>query len=430
VLHLGWFVGKGYSVHSWNQAWSGRIGEDWAEPDLYLDLARGMERACFDYMLIEDGHFVADSYGGSADYFLRNAFAVPKADPMPLVPLIGQVTKHLGIVPTMPTTFYPPFLGARLGATLDHLTHGRLGLNLVTAHNDRAAQNFGLEKHYEHDLRYEMADEWIVLAKQLWASWDADAVLADNETGVFADPAKVHPIHFEGRFYRSRGPLNIPPGPQRGPVICQAGGSPAGRAFAAKHADTLIAKYRSIEDAQAFRADLSARMVAAGRDPAACKVLFGTTVVLADTMAEARERKRVMDAALEANMHARLASLSYLTMIDFSKFDLDAPMPAIKTNASQASALAYVADPTKTLRENLLDPGSGNIDFIGTPDSVAAEMGEAIATIGGDGFLFSDMLTRKKIIEVTDGLAPALKRRKLLRTGYQYSTLRENLLEF
>jgi FMN-dependent oxidoreductase (nitrilotriacetate monooxygenase family) len=430
MLHLGWFVGAGYSVHAWNQPWSGRVGEDWAQPDLYIDLAKAMERACFDYVLIEDGQFVADSYGGSTDYFLRNAFTVPKADPMPLVPLVAQATKRLGIVPTMPTAFYPPFLGARLGATLDHLTHGRVGLNLVTAHNDRAAQNFGLDRHHEHDLRYEMADEWIAVAKRLWASWDEGAVVADPETGVFTDPTKVHPIEFEGRFYRSRGPLNMPPGPQRGPVICQAGGSPAGRAFAAKHADTVIAKYRTIEAAQKYRADLSARMVACGRDPSACKALFGTSVVLADTMAEARERKRLMDAELEATMHARLAGMSYLSMIDFSKFDLDAPMPEIKTNASQTSALAYVADPTKTLRENLLDPGSGNIDFVGTPDSVAAEMGEAIATIGGDGFLFSDTLTRKKIIEVTDGLAPALKRRKLIKTGYQYATFRENLMEF
>jgi len=129
-------------------------------------------------------------------------------------------------------------------------------------------------------------------------------------------------------------------------------------------------------------------------------------------------------------MHVRLASMSYLSMIDFSKYDLDQPLGEIRTNASQASTLAYVADPTKTLRENLLDPGSGNIDFVGTPDSVAAEMGEAMQTIGGDGFLFSDSLTRKKVIEVTDGLAPALKRRGLLKTEYQHKTFRENLLAF
>ncbi len=430
MLHLGWFVGKGYSVHGWNQPWTGNIADDWMEPDLYIDLAKAMERACFDYLLIEDGSFVADSYGGSQDYFLRNAFSVPKSDPMPLVPLIGQATQRLGIVPTMTTSFYPPFLGARLATTLDHLTHGRVGLNLVTAHNDRSAQNYGLDQHYEHDLRYEMADEWIDVANRLWASWDAGAIVKDAKTGTFIDPGAVRPIEFEGRFYKSRGPLNTAPGPQGRPVICQAGGSPAGREFASKHADTIIAKCRTVELAKAYRRDISERMARNGRAPSDCKVLFGTTVVLADTVAEAQERKRQMDAGLVASIPSRLASISYLTGIDFSKYDLDAPMPEFTTNASRASANALVASQAKTLRENLMDPGSGNIDFIGTPDSVAAEMGEVIQEIGGDGFLFSDPLTRKKLVEVTDGLAPALKKRGLLKKGYAYKTFRENLLEF
>jgi FMN-dependent oxidoreductase (nitrilotriacetate monooxygenase family) len=271
MFHLGWFVGKGYSVHAWNQPWSGSIGTDWAEPDLYLDLARALERACFDYMLIEDGSFVADAYQGSPEWYLRNAYAVPKSDPLPLVPLLGYVTKRLGIVATVTTSFYPPFLAARLGATLDHLTHGRVGLNIVTAHNDRAAQNFGLDRHYEHDLRYEMADEWMEVVNRLWASWQPGAVVADPESGVFADPTKVHPIHFEGRFYKSRGPLNTVPGPQGRPVICQAGGSPAGIAFAAKHADSVIAKVRGIAAAKSFRQRMTAHMDQLGRNPATAR---------------------------------------------------------------------------------------------------------------------------------------------------------------
>src|SRR5258708_25377895 len=121
----------------------------------------------------------------------------------------------------------PPYLAARLGATLDHLTHGRVGLNIVTAHQDRSAQNYGLDRHYEHDLRYEMADEWMEVANRLWESWEPDAIVANPETGVFADYTKIHPIDFEGRFYRCRGPLNTAPGPQRRPVICHAAGSPA-----------------------------------------------------------------------------------------------------------------------------------------------------------------------------------------------------------
>ena len=358
MLHLGWFVGKGYSVHSWNQAWSGTIADDWMEPDIYIDLARALERACFDYVLIEDGQFVAEAHRSSPDYFLRNAYAVPKSDPMPLVPLIAQATKHIGIVPTMATSFYPPFLGARLAATLNQLTHGRVGLNLVTAHNDLAAQNFGLDRHYEHDLRYEMADEWIDVAKKLWASWEEDAIVADPQSGTFIDPAKVKPIHHEGRFYKSRGPLNTWPGPQGRPVLCQAGGSAAGRAFSSKHADTLIAKYRTVAEAREFKRDIVARMTSHGRDPADCKVLFGCTALLADTMAEARERKRLMDASLESQMESRMAAMAYLSMIDFSKYDLDAPLGEIQTNASRASVLSLVADPKKTLRENLLTPGS------------------------------------------------------------------------
>jgi FMN-dependent oxidoreductase (nitrilotriacetate monooxygenase family) len=431
MFHLGWFVGKGYSVHGWNQPYSGTIGSDWMQPDLYIDLARALERACFDYMLIEDGSFVADAYQGSSAWYLANAYAVPKADPVPLVPLIAYFTKRLGIIPTVTTSFYPPFLAARLGATLDHLTHGRVGLNIVTAHNDRAAQNFGLDRHYEHDLRYEMADEWLQIANGLWTSWAPDAVLADPDSGVFADPTKVQPIDFEGRFYKCRGPLNIPPGPQGRPVIAQAGGSPAGMAFAAKHADTTIAKVRGVAAAKSFRQRLTRLTHEAGRDPNAIKVLFATSVIIGDTMEEAREKHARLAAAQHQMIETKLAGMAYLSMVDFAKYDLDQPLPDITTNASRMSFEAYLSgDRKKTLREMLLDPSGGGLDFVGTPDSIAAEMGEAMVEIGGDGILFQDVLTRRNIAEITDGLIPALKRRGLVRNEYQHEHFRDNLLAF
>ena len=233
---------------------------------------------------------------------MRNAATVPKLDPMPLVPLLGRVTGGLGIVPTMCAAFYPPYLAARLAVTLDHLTRGRIGLNLVTAHNDRAAQNFGLDRHYEHDLRYEMADEWIEVVDRLWASWQPDAIVADTETGVFTDHRKVQPIDFAGRYYKSRGPLNAPAGPQGRPVICQAGGSAAGMAFAAKRADTIVAR------AKAYRDQITALMAEHGRSE---------------------------------NLEPRLAQLSFLSGIDFSRFDLDAPLPEINTNASRSLTMLY-----------------------------------------------------------------------------------------
>jgi FMN-dependent oxidoreductase (nitrilotriacetate monooxygenase family) len=431
MFHLGWFIGRGYSVHGWNQPWSGAIGSNWFEPDLYVDMARAMERAFFDYLIIEDGSFIVDAHRGSTEWALRNAFAVPKADPMPLVPLIGQATSRLGIVATMATSFYPPFLAARLGATLDHLTHGRVGFNLVTAHNDRSAQNYGLDQHYEHALRYEMAGEWMELVSALWNSWEPGAIVGDRESGMFADYTKVHPINFEGKFFKSRGPLNLPPGPQGRPVICQAGGSSAGKSFAAKNADTIIALARDIPAAKAYRADIQAGLERHGRSGSSCKLMFCTSLILGDTQPEAEEKKRRRNASLADHMDARLGNMSFLTGLDFSKFPLDEPLPEIKTNASQAIVAAYnTYRQTKTLREILLDPQGEGMEFVGTPDSVAAQMGEAMAEIGGDGFLLYDSPTRRLISEVTDGLAPALQRKGLTRTAYEHKHFRDNLRAF
>ncbi len=425
MFHMGWFIGRGYSVHAWNQPWSGTIGTDYMRPDIYIDLVRAMERACFDYVMIEDGSFVPDAYQGSPEWYL------PKHDPMPLVPLLAHGSSHLGIVATMTTGFYPPYLAARLGATLDHLTNGRVGLNLVTAHNDRTAQNFGLERHHEHDLRYEIADEWIQVVDRLWQSWEPDAVVADPETGMYADYRKVHPIDFVGKYFKSRGPLNMPPGPQRRPVICQAGLSPAGRAFAAKYADTIVAVARGPAAAKHYRDDVRTRMAGHGRNPDDCKVMFSMSVVLGETMEDARAKKARADAARAGDLQAGLARLSFLSGVDFSKFPLDEPLGAVQTNASRGLTTLLTSGTGKaTLREMLTDPASGGIDFVGTPDSVAAEMGDAAQEMGGDGFMITDGVTRRTISEITDGLAPALKRRGLIRDGYPHKLFRDNLLAF
>ena len=206
---------------------------------LHIEMAKALERACFDYFLLEDSLFVPDNYGGSMDFYLKRALRAPKNDPLPLVPLIAQATTHLGIVPTISTSFYPPFLLARLIATLDLMSKGRVGCNFVTSTAERAAQNFGLDAHIEHDLRYEMADEFVDLVSSSGrrgmptrSSWTA-------KRGIFVDPAKVRAIDFKGRFFSSRGPLNTARPPQGRPVLVQAGGSPQGRQFAAKHMDAV-----------------------------------------------------------------------------------------------------------------------------------------------------------------------------------------------
>jgi FMN-dependent oxidoreductase (nitrilotriacetate monooxygenase family) len=405
-------------------------------PDLYIDLAQSLERAGFDYILIEDTAMVEDTYGGSMETTLKYGFHAPKNDPLPLIPLMTQASKHIGVIGTISTIQYPPYLAARLMTTLDHLTEGRVGVNVVTSVTNRVAQNFGYDKHLEHDLRYEMAHEWMDVVSQLWESWEPDAVLLDQDTPRYADHTKVHPINFEGKYFKSRGPLNTIPGPQRRPVIAQAGNSIPGRELAARHADTMLALGHSVEQMRAFREDMHQRLLSYGRKPDDLKILFLVTPVLAATDHEAQEKEAVRKAAMNSDTYIeeRLWGLTYNSggEVDFSKFDLDAPMPQIIGNGEQSSLAQYVkGNEHKTLREVITSTRHiGDMGLVGSPDTVAVMMGEIMEEVGGDGFLLDPEMTRHTISLIADGLAPALQRRGLIRSGYAHKTFRENLLDF
>jgi FMN-dependent oxidoreductase (nitrilotriacetate monooxygenase family) len=431
MFHMGWFLGFGFGVYGWNSMdWTGNLGKDVARPELFVDMARSLERAGFDYMMLEDSSVLPDIFEGSPRHSLK--VGTVRMDPMPLVPLLGAATKHLGIVATASTSFYPPFMAARLFRTLDHVTEGRVGLNLVTSSPHAAAQNYGYEQHFEHDLRYKMADEWMTLVEELWNSWDPDAVVLDEQSGYFADPDKVRYVNFSGEFFKSRGPLNTVPSPQQKPVICQAGGSPAGRDLAAKHADTVIAAVQGVEEMKAYRDDISARALAHGRKPTDIKVLFLVEPILGETTGEAQDRHKRLHAMAQANIENQLAGFSYFTGADFSKLDPDAPIEELSTNGHQATTDALMKlGKGKTLREAAgLYHVAESIPLVGTPDDVAVQMGEAMAYAGGDGFLVALPVIRRFITEIADGLAPALRRRGLIRGGYEAGTFRENLLAF
>jgi FMN-dependent oxidoreductase (nitrilotriacetate monooxygenase family) len=432
MFHMGWFLTTGFGVYGWNSQWAGNVGADVGQPGLFIDMATSLERAGFDYMMLEDSSVVPDIYGGNLEYSLRRGTV--RHDPMPLVPLLADATSRIGIIATASTTFYPPFLAARLFNTLDHLTHGRVGINLVTSSPHAAAQNYGLEQHVEHDLRYEMADEWMEVVSALWESWEPDALVLDEAAGIFADYTKVHKIDFEGKFFKSRGPLNTVPSPQRRPVICQAGGSPAGRELAAKHADTIIAAVVGVDEMKEYRDDISARMITHGREPTDAKVLFLVSPVLGDTDSEAQDRYDRQRAMQAADVEGSLAGMSYSSGHDFSKFDLDAPFPDLsgRVNGHQSTYADYAkAGEGRTLREVAQTRFVvESIELVGSPDTVAVQMGEAMDYAGGDGFLIAKPVTRKNITEIADGLAPALRRRGLMRSGYGYEHFRDNLLEF
>jgi len=436
MFHMGWFLGMGFGVYGWNQRWSGNSKADVANPQLFIDIATSLERAGFDYMMLEDSSVVPDVYQGSMEYALKNG--TMRLDPMPLVPLLAAHTKKLGIVATAATTFYPPYLAARLMQTLDHLSDGRAGVNLVTASPHAAAQNYGLTKHVEHDKRYKMADEWIRAVKALWDTWEPGAVVMDEETGVFADHTKVHPANFEGEFYSTRGPLNTMPGPQGHPVICQAGGSPAGREFGAAHADTIIASLAEnpgIENMKEYHQDMKARVVAHGRKPNEAKVLFLCHPIMGDSLEEAQAKQKAMQTAMENNVEGQLAGMSYYSGLDFSKFELDEPLPDLSGlhNGHQSLVDDFVnRSQGKTLRQALKARAQtvSSVELVGTPDAVAEQMNDIVSEVDGDGFLIRIPPTRRAVTEVCDGLMPVLRKRGYTRSSYSYDTFRENLLEF
>jgi FMN-dependent oxidoreductase (nitrilotriacetate monooxygenase family) len=433
-FHLAWFL-QGSSVQAWGESWTGHIGTTWERPDLFLDLARSLERSCFDYILLEDSSYVGESYGGSTEVYLKNAVAVPRQDPSVVAALMTQVTSRIGIVPTFGTYAYPPYLLARLMATLDQVSAGRAGWNMVTGSSDFAAMNFGMNGMPEHDLRYDMADEYIDVVRQLWGSWEPGAIIADRQSGVLVDPGKVHAVNYEGRFYKTRGPLNSGPAPQGQPVIAQAGGSPRGRQFAAQHADTIVAHPKGVDGMKTYRDDVRKRMVACGRNPDDCKVLFLVAPIIGETEADAQERKQLREVRAAATLSARLAHLGKIMNIDFGRMDLDAPVPDELTTNGHQQTLEQLKKLAagRTLRQTMGDHNvtALSVHLIGTPDSVAAQMGEIMDEAGGDGFLFSmPNVNRRLLAEIEDGLVPALQDRGLVRSAYTHTQFRQNLLEF
>jgi FMN-dependent oxidoreductase (nitrilotriacetate monooxygenase family) len=287
----------------------------------------------------------------------------------------------------------------------------------------------------EHDTRYDMADEYMEVVRRLWGSWEPDAIIADRKSGVLVDPGKVHAVNYQGKYFSTRGPLNSGPGPQGQPVIAQAGGSPRGRKFAAAHAETIVVNAKGIDAMRAYRADVHKHMVAQGRKPSDCKVLFLINPILGETMDEALERRNKRQRMANEQVHQRLAHFGKVTNIDFGKFDIDKPLPAhVTTNGHQLNLDQFRAMAKgRSIRDTMASFNAVDlsIDLCGTCDSVAARMGEVMAEVGGDGFLFSmPNVNRRTLAEIEDGLIPALQDRGLVRKAYEHKHFRDNLLAF
>lgn len=429
-FHLAWFCN--FTPDEWRGPF-GQGGQPW-DGEFYMDMARMLERACFDFVLFEDKLMVSETYRGSAEGCLRGGVIAPKHDPLPLAVAVGMATKNLGIVATMSTMAYPPFLLARAASTVDSLTKGRFGWNIVTSAEELAAQNFGMDTLPPRELRYEMAQEYMDVVNGLFDGWAPDAVVLDRENGIYADHNKVKPINHKGRYYQVRGPLNTVRSPQGRPVYAQAGSSPTGRDFGAKHAEIILSPASGVAEMKEFRDDIRARAVKIGRDPDSIKVIFAITPVLADTETEARAKEHRMVES-DGYIDDMLASISAITDIDFSRFEVDKPLPErLITNGEQGTLDRFQEYGSgKTLRQLAQAGLASALDLTGTPDQVAERMGDVMDAVGGDGFFICQPFlrsSRRYVLEITEGLVPALQKRGLARTGYDGANFRENLLAF
>lgn len=325
-MHLAQFLVHGPTYHSlamWRHPKTLAAGYDWRRPELYQHIARVCERGLFDMVFFADLNYISDTFTGSLDPALRYAAQAPEHDPIPLLSWMAAATSRIGVSATFSASNQHPFYAARMWATLDHLTNGRAGWNVVTSLNHNQAANYGAARE-DADRRYDRAHEFMEVCRKLWQSWDEDAVAADPDAPMFTDPTKVRRIEHEGEFFKSRGPLNVVRSPQDGPAILQAGTSPKGKDFAAKYADGIFAIQPNWNAAKSYHDDIKAAVANAGRDPAHCKILYGIQPIIGRTEDEARAKQDEHNALVP--VEAGLTILSAHADFDLSKLPLDAPM--------------------------------------------------------------------------------------------------------
>ncbi len=395
--------------------------------EYWTELAQLLERGLFDGLFLADIVGVYDVYQQSVDVPLKESIQLPVNDPLLLVSAMAAVTRNLGFGLTANLTYEPPYLFARRLSTLDHLSRGRVGWNIVTGYLDSAAKAMGLEQQPEHDRRYDQADEYLeVLYKLLEGSWENDAVLNDREQRIYAQPAKVHKVRHHGELYKVEGYHLSEPSPQRTPVLFQAGASERGLTFAGRHAECVFISGQSKAATRAQVDKVRAAAVAAGRDPAAIKVFMGLTVIVAATEEQARAKHA--EYLGYASAEAGVAHFSSSTGIDFSAYELDEPIQYVKSNAIQSA--------TKNLQSNdwtrrrLLDQhalGGRYITLVGSPEQVADELESWIAETGLDGFNLARTVTPESYVDFIDLVIPELQRRGSYKTAYDSGSLREKL---
>jgi FMN-dependent oxidoreductase (nitrilotriacetate monooxygenase family) len=421
-LHFNAFLfGCGHHGAAWRRPQSplGQLGDI----GYYERLAQSAERGLFDAVFFADGHAVGDVSGGPR-WFL---------EPLTAIAAMARATSRIGLVSTVSATFYTPFHAARMLASLDHISNGRIGWNVVTSMFDTEARNHGMQALPAHQKRYERAAEFIEVAQDLWDSWEDDALVRDRG-GLYADPARVRAIDHSGEHFRVDGPLTVPRSPQGRPVLFQAGASGPGRDLAARYAEGIYAVAYDLTSGQAYYQDVKRRIAAAGRDPDAVAIMPGLVTYVGSTQAQARARQADVDSLLPTEQS--LAQLGTFVQQDCSDWDLDAPVPTLPPigeftgpQGRYATIARIIEAERPTVRQLLgrLAAGGGHCTMVGTPEQIADEIEVWFRSGAADGFNLMPPLLPESLDDFVDRVIPVLQRRGTFRTGYTADTLRGHL---
>ena len=424
-LHLGAFM-RPISIHT--GAW--RYPGAWPDANFSLphirEMIAALEAAKFDAFFMAD-HLAVLNMPADA---LKRSHSITSFEPFTLLSALAMTTERIGLIATASTTYEEPFHVARRFASLDHISAGRAGWNVVTTGNPETSFNFGRDEHMEHADRYARAREFHDVVAGLWDSWADDAFVRDVASGVFFDPAKLHALDHKGSHFAVRGPLNIARPVQGRPVIVQAGASEAGRQLAAETAEMIFGAARSLADGKAFYADVKGRMKDCGRDPDHLRILPAAFVVVGDTMEEARAKRAHLDSLVHYDSGIR--SLSIALDYDVSRFDPDGALPEIpESNASKSGrerTIAYARETGATIRQLAARAGSyAGLSFVGTAASIADEMEAWLEERGSDGFNIMFPYVPAGLLDFTNKVVPELQRRGLFRLDYDGTTLRDHL---
>ncbi|HFX6174745.1 TPA: LLM class flavin-dependent oxidoreductase [Acinetobacter baumannii] len=404
---------------------------EYKDIEYWTDLAQILERGFFDGIFIADVLGIYDVYHQSAEHALTGAVQVPVNDPLQIVPAMAAVTKHLGFGVTTSISFEHPYPFARRISTLDHLTKGRVGWNIVTSYLESGSKNLGLKTQVNHDNRYDIADEYLEVLYKLWeGSWEEGSVLRDRESGIFADHKKVHPIQHEGKYFTVPGIHICEPSPQRTPVLYQAGASSRGQKFASQNAECVFIAAPSKIATKKVVQGIRQKLAQEGRDPYSVKIYALLSIVTDET--DAKAKAKFKEYQTYGSYDGALTLLSGWSGVDFSQYQPTDKVEYIQTNAIQSLLDSYVnADPERvwTIEEiaNWNSLGGNGPVLVGSAETVSDALQQWVEDTDVDGFNLAYILAHQTFADVVEFIVPELQKRGVYQTSYAQGTLREKL---